>query len=572
MEIYQFLNSLAFILLLFIFLLLRKWKTQKLKLPPGPWKLPFIGSLHHLALAGPLPHHGLTNLAKRYGPLMYLQLGEVVMIVISSPRMAKEVLKTHDLVFATRPKLTYADIVHYNSTDVVFSPYGAYWRQIRKICTLELLSAKMVNNFVSSIRQDELSNMISSTRSMSDLPLNLTEKIIWFTSSVTCRSALGKICNEHQDKLIYLMKEILSLSIAVNLADFFPKWKLLHDLGGSKSRLLEVHGKVDEILEYVVNEHKQNRANGKKRNGELGSEDLIDVMLRVRESGELQLPITDDNIKAIILDMFSAGEEKSRDPFFSDHHPEFHQQIPGFRLYMATSSKSSKHKRGNAVGGGPTSVELAAEISVDFPDKKVTLVHRGSRLLEFIGERASKKALNWLTSKKVEVIMGQSVDVNSASDGVYKTSGGETVVADCHLVCIGTPFGSAWLKETILKDSLDSRGRLMVDSNLRIKGHSNIFAIGDITDVPELKQGYLAQEHAKVAAKNIMSLIKGVEDHHKLAVYKPATKALALVSLGRKGVAQFPCLSIAGRVPGMVKSRDLFVGKTRKGLGLQPDV
>ncbi|KAK4359890.1 hypothetical protein RND71_022119 [Anisodus tanguticus] len=309
MEIYQFLNSLAFILLLFIFLLLRKWKTQKLKLPPGPWKLPFIGSLHHLALAGPLPHHGLTNLAKRYGPLMYLQLGEVVMIVISSPRMAKEVLKTHDLVFATRPKLTYADIVHYNSTDVVFSPYGEYWRQIRKICTLELLSAKMVNNFVSSIRQDELSNMISSTRSMSDLPVNLTEKIIWFTSSVTCRSALGKICNEHQDKLIYLMKEILSLSIAVNLADFFPKWKLLHDLGGSKSRLLEVHGKVDEILEYVVNEHKQNRANGKKRNGELGSEDLIDVMLRVRESGELQLPITDDNIKAIILDMFSAGSE-----------------------------------------------------------------------------------------------------------------------------------------------------------------------------------------------------------------------------------------------------------------------
>lgn len=225
------------------------------------------------------------------------------------------------------------------------------------------------------------------------------------------------------------------------------------------------------------------------------------------------------------------------------------------------------------VGGGPTGVELASEIIADFPAKKVTLVHRGSRLLEFIGESASKKALNWLTSKKVEVILGQSVDVNSPTDGVYRTSGGETVVADCHFLCIGMPFGSAWLKETILKDSLDSRGRVMVDSNLRIKGRNNIFAIGDITDVPELKQGYLAQEHAKVATKNITSLIKGVEDDHKLAVYKPATKALAIVSLGRKeAVAQFPCLSIAGRVPGMIKSGDLFVGKTRKGLGLQPDV
>ncbi|CAN4121759.1 unnamed protein product [Withania somnifera] len=167
----------------------------------------------------------------------------------------------------------------------------------------------MVNNFVSSIRQDELSNIISSIRSKSNLSVNLTEKIIWFTSSVTCRSAFGKIRNEHQDKLIYLQKEMLSLSIAVNLADFFPSWKFLHDLDGSKSRLLKVHGKVDEILEYVVNEHKQNRANGKRGNGEFGGEDLIDVMLRIRESGELQVPISDDNIKAIIIDMFSAGSE-----------------------------------------------------------------------------------------------------------------------------------------------------------------------------------------------------------------------------------------------------------------------
>ncbi|KAM3282712.1 hypothetical protein P3S67_026357 [Capsicum chacoense] len=207
------------------------------------------------------------------------------------------------------------------------------------------------------------------------------------------------------------------------------------------------------------------------------------------------------------------------------------------------------------VGGGPTGVELAAEISV-----------------EFIGESASRKTLNWLTSNKVEIILGQSVDLNSSSDGVYRTSVGETIVADCHFICIGKSIGSPWLKETILKDSLDTRGRLMVDSNLRVKGHNNIFGIGDITDIPELKQGYLAQSHAKIAAKNIALLTKGAKDE-KLAIYKPATKALAIVSLGRKkAVAQFPCFSIAGRVPGMIKSGDLFVGNTRKGLGLQPNV
>ncbi|KAA8539086.1 hypothetical protein F0562_025778 [Nyssa sinensis] len=220
------------------------------------------------------------------------------------------------------------------------------------------------------------------------------------------------------------------------------------------------------------------------------------------------------------------------------------------------------------VGGGPTGVELAGEISVDFPDKKVTLVHRGSRLLEFIGSKAARMALDWLASKNVEVILGQSVDLNSVSDGVYRISGGETVTADCHFDCTGKPMGSSWLRETDLKNSLDIRGRLMVDANLRVKGHENVFGIGDITDIPEIKQGYMAQKHAMVAAKNLKLLIvEGKES--RLAKYKPAAP-LAFVSLGRKeAVAQIFCMSISGHIPGMIKSKDLFVGKMRRQLGLK---
>ncbi|KAK6156234.1 hypothetical protein DH2020_010482 [Rehmannia glutinosa] len=236
--------------------------------------------------------------------------------------------------------------------------------------------------------------------------------------------------------------------------------------------------------------------------------------------------------------------------------------------YEAEHEKIKSAKPILIVGGGPTGVELAAEIIVDFPDKKVTLVHRGSRLLEFIGEKAGKKAMDWLNSKKVEVILGQSVKLSSVSDGAYETSGGETIIADCHFLCTGNPIGSSWLKDTLLKDNLDMHGRLMVDANLRVRGHNNIFAIGDITDIPEIKQGYLAQAHALVAAKNLKLLIKG-ENDSKLSTYKPASP-MALVSLGRReGVAQVMCVTMGGRVPGMIKSGDLFVGKTRKQLGLK---
>ncbi|RWR85254.1 apoptosis-inducing factor B [Cinnamomum micranthum f. kanehirae] len=219
------------------------------------------------------------------------------------------------------------------------------------------------------------------------------------------------------------------------------------------------------------------------------------------------------------------------------------------------------------VGGGPTGVELAGEIAVDFPEKKVTLVHSGSRLMEFIGPKASAKTLDWLVSKKVE-----KVDLHSITEGekkAYNLSGGETIAADCHFLCVAKPCGSSWLKDSVLKDSLDVQGRLKVDENLRVIGQKNIFAIGDITNVPEMKQGYLAERHAEVAAKNIKHLIR-VGKEEKLAMYKPGS-AMAIVSLGRKeGVAQFPFVTLIGWLPGRIKSKDLFVGKTRKHLGLSP--
>ncbi|KAG9143206.1 hypothetical protein Leryth_010137 [Lithospermum erythrorhizon] len=219
------------------------------------------------------------------------------------------------------------------------------------------------------------------------------------------------------------------------------------------------------------------------------------------------------------------------------------------------------------VGGGPVGVELAGEIAVDFPGKKITLVHRGGRLLEFVGEKVSNKTLKWLRKKNVEVVLGDSVtNLNSSTNGVYKTSGGRSIRADIHFLCIGKPLASSWLKESVLRDRLDERGRLKVDANLRVERCRNIFAIGDITDIPEMKQGYLAQMHAGVVEKNIKSMIAGKE---KLDAYKTGMQ-MAIVSLGRsEAVAQISGVTMIGCIPGKMKSEDLYVGKTRKTLGLR---
>ncbi|KAG0492389.1 hypothetical protein HPP92_005787 [Vanilla planifolia] len=221
------------------------------------------------------------------------------------------------------------------------------------------------------------------------------------------------------------------------------------------------------------------------------------------------------------------------------------------------------------VGGGPTGVELAAEIALDYPDKKVTLVHSGPRLLQFIGPKAAAKAFEWLKSRNVEVLLEQSIDLDSISptDREFRTSTGELVLADYYFSCVGKPIGSSWLQESIVKGYLDRKGRLMVDENLRVGGLPNVFAIGDITDISEMKQGVLAQRHALLVAKNLKLLMRGGNDC-KLARYRPS-RTSARVSLGRKdAVVQFSLITFSGFVPGMFWPRDLFTVKTTKLLGL----
>ena len=108
-------------------------------------RLPLIGHLH---LVGSLPHISLRGLAEKHGPdVMLLRLGAVPSLVVTSARAAMAVLRTHDHAFASRVQSAMTDVLFYGSTDMAFSPYGDYWRQIRKIVATHLLGSKKVGSY-----------------------------------------------------------------------------------------------------------------------------------------------------------------------------------------------------------------------------------------------------------------------------------------------------------------------------------------------------------------------------------------------------------------------------------------
>ncbi|XWS09698.1 hypothetical protein CRYUN_Cryun39dG0011500 [Craigia yunnanensis] len=241
---------------------------------------------------------------------MHLQLGEVPTIVVSSAEIAKEVMKTNDIIFSHRPYVLAFEVMEYNHKAIIFTPYGNYWRQMRKICTMELLSPNRVQSF-QSIREEEVSDLIKSIYLKEGSPINLSENIFSLSYGITARAAFGKK-RKDQEEFIRVVSETVKLAGAFCLPDMYPSREVLKKISGMRIKLEKLHQVSDRIFENIVNEHKEKRNKMIEAAAKEQVEgDLVDVLLKLQEQGDLEFPLKNDNIKAVIMDMFGAGGETS---------------------------------------------------------------------------------------------------------------------------------------------------------------------------------------------------------------------------------------------------------------------
>ncbi|KAJ4718807.1 Cytochrome P450 [Melia azedarach] len=292
--------------LFFFSILVRYYQKSRRqgKVPPGPKTLPIIGNLHQLR--GGLPHHVLTRLCQKYGPVMKVQLGQIASVVISSPEAAKEALKTHDISFAQRAQIYATEILAYDNSSIVFAPYDEYWRQVRKIAMTELFSTKRVQSF-RSIREEEVWNLVQFICSSERQTINLTNKVFSMTNDIISRAAFASK-NENQKDFLIALQELASVSGFFHITDLYPSLTFLRWVTGAKRKLLGVHKKMDKILEDIVTKHKTKRNATAIGNDE---EDIVDTLLNYAEVDSTDFYITINQIKAIVLDLFSAGSETS---------------------------------------------------------------------------------------------------------------------------------------------------------------------------------------------------------------------------------------------------------------------
>ncbi|KAK2663612.1 hypothetical protein Ddye_002186 [Dipteronia dyeriana] len=292
-----------------IVLFLIKHRQTRL-LPPGPKKLPLIGNLHQLD-GSCLPHLSLERLSNQYDPIMFLQLGSIPTLVISSADVARDIFKSHDVVFSGRPDLFAANKFSYGCKNISFAPYGDYWREVRKIAILELLSSKRVQTF-HAVRSEEVDSMLQFIVQSSG-PINLSRLTLLLANNIVCRATFGKKFDDGGDsgasKLESLMRETQALLGTSSVADFFPWMEWINKFNGRKTSLEKYFTELDKLLDEQVQEHHDPKIPRPEH------EDLVDVLLRVQKDSSQVITLTNDHIKAVLnnnsQDIFLAGTDTS---------------------------------------------------------------------------------------------------------------------------------------------------------------------------------------------------------------------------------------------------------------------
>uniref|UniRef100_A0A453T767 Cytochrome P450 n=1 Tax=Aegilops tauschii subsp. strangulata TaxID=200361 RepID=A0A453T767_AEGTS len=175
---------------------------------PGPWQLPVIGSLHHLV--GALPHHAMRDLALRHGPLMLLRMGELPVVVASSAAAAKEVMKTHDAAFATRPRTDTTASLTADGLGIALAPHGEHWRAVRKLCATELLGAPRVRTFRGT-REAEAAALVASVaaEAASGAAVNVSSLVATYVADAAVRAVVGDRIADRDAFLIPTIRAVI---------------------------------------------------------------------------------------------------------------------------------------------------------------------------------------------------------------------------------------------------------------------------------------------------------------------------------------------------------------------------
>ncbi|CAK7337840.1 unnamed protein product [Dovyalis caffra] len=268
-----------------------RYRSNKHLLAPEPsGALPIIGHLHQLGPKKTFARN-LATMADEYGPIFTIRLGMNRAVVVSNSEVIKECFTTNDKVLASRPKSSHGEFLNYNYASFGAAPYGPYWREIRKLVSIQLLSSNRlksmkdvqvseVNSLIEDMymfcktndEQGSVKNIVISEW-LEQLTLNLITRMIAgkrYFSNANAEDEKGKSIGK-------LMKEFMYISGVLVPSDVIPFLGWMNNFFGAVKTMKRLSRELDSLMESWIQEHKLKKTEHVEISE--NEQDFIDVML-----------------------------------------------------------------------------------------------------------------------------------------------------------------------------------------------------------------------------------------------------------------------------------------------------
>jgi hypothetical protein len=213
-------------------------------------------------------------------------------------------------------------MLSYNFLDVAFSPYSDYWREMRKLFILELLSMRRVQSFAYA-RTAEVDRLVSSLASAAGgssgsssphhhsagaapVVVDLSEKLYALSDGIVGTVAFGKMYGSAQferSSFQRVMDDTLRVLGSFTFEDFFPASRLARFadiLSGAVARRRRIFHQIDRFFDSVIDKHLE-----PERLQAGVQEDMVDALVKMwREKDDDEaVGLTRAHIKGILMVM-----------------------------------------------------------------------------------------------------------------------------------------------------------------------------------------------------------------------------------------------------------------------------
>jgi apoptosis-inducing factor 2 len=194
----------------------------------------------------------------------------------------------------------------------------------------------------------------------------------------------------------------------------------------------------------------------------------------------------------------------------------------------------------------------------------------GDVLGERFREDLRAELRNQLVEIGVELVLGEGLrelpptSANELATFTVTTNSGREITADIWFQCFGVTPVSDYLSDD-LAAARRPDGFVAVGPALRVAGHDNVFAIGDVSTA-DAKMAGMARMQADLVAQNIIKMVNGDDD---IAAYQPYGPAIVVPIGPEGGSGQLPGQEeLASReMVATVKGRDLMVDRFAEMFG-----